>query len=332
MEKEFHVIKVALDALGGDFAPDVVIDGAINAASKDADLHIVLCGPEAEVKAGLAKRGYTGNGISVVDAPEPVAMDEHPVMVLKKKPNSGLVTCVALQKKGLVDASVSAGNSGAMMASCLMLLGKTTDKFGRPPIGCVIPTAEKPIVLVDAGANVDERASVLVDFAIAGSAFAETYFQRENPKVGLVKMGEEEHKGPAVCQEAYQLLKKAPVNFIGNIEGEDLIMGKADVAVTSGFTGNVILKMIEGFYEMHHKMFGNIDSEAGRKFDNMWDYRMTGGALLLGLNGTGIIAHGRSDALAIEKAVEVAAKYARMGVAKNVNARLAEIKDEEVSA
>ncbi|MCF0223889.1 MAG: phosphate acyltransferase PlsX [Fibrobacter sp.] len=322
------MIKVALDALGGDFAPDVVIEGAVNAVKKDPNLHIVLCGPEAVVKAGLEKLGYAGNGISVVDAPDPVAMDEHPVEVLKKKPHSGLVTCVALQKKGMVDASVSAGNSGAMMASCLMLLGKTTDKFSRPPIGCVIPTVDRQIVLVDAGANVDERASTLVDFAIAGSAFFETYFSCEKPKVGLLNMGEEEHKGPAVLQEAYKLLKEAPVNFIGNIEGEDLLMGKADVVVSSGYTGNVVLKMIEGFYEVHQKMFGTIDSEAGRRFEEMWDYRMTGGALLLGLNGTGIIAHGRSDALAIEKAVEVAARYASKGVAKNVNARLSEIKTE----
>ena len=326
------MIRVALDALGGDFAPDVVVEGAVNAVTKNPNVHVVLCGPEAVVKEKLAKLGYAGQGISVVDAPDPVAMDEHPVQVLKKKPHSGLVTCVALQKKGMVDASVSAGNSGAMMASCLVLLGKSSEKFSRPPIGCVIPTADRQIVLVDAGANVDERASTLVDFAIAGSAFAETYFGYEKPKVGLLNMGEEEHKGPAVLQEAHQLLKAAPVNFIGNIEGETLIMGAADVVVTSGFTGNVVLKMLEGFFELHQKMFGTIDTEAGRRFAEMWDYRMTGGALLLGLNGTGIIAHGRSDALAIEKAVEVAAKYAEKGVAKNVNERLAAIKDEPAEA
>ena len=308
------MVKVALDALGGDFAPDVVIEAAVNAVNKNENLHVVLCGPEAEVKAKLEKLGYAGKGISVVDAPDPVAMDEHPVEVLKKKPHSGLVTCVALQKKGMVDASVSAGNSGAM------------------PIGCVIPTADRPIILVDAGANVDERAATLVDFAIAGSAFAETYFGYEKPKVGLLNMGEEEHKGPAVLQEAHQLLKTAPVNFIGNIEGETLIEGVADVVVTSGFTGNVVLKMLEGFYELHKKMFGVIDTPNGRRFDEMWDYRMTGGALLLGLNGTGIIAHGRSDALAIEKAVEVAAKYAEKGVSKNVNERLLAIKDDSSEA
>ena len=183
-------------------------------------------------------------------------------------------------------------------------------------------------MLVDGGANVDERASTLVDFAVAGSAFAEAYLGYEKPTVGLLNMGEEEHKGPAVLQEAYQLLKSAPVNFVGNIEGRDLVAGKADVVACSGYTGNVVLKLLEGFFEMHQAMFGTIDSPAGKRFAEMWDYRMTGGALLLGLNGTGIIAHGRSDALAIEKAVEAAAKYAAKGVSKNVNERLAAIKDE----
>jgi fatty acid/phospholipid synthesis protein PlsX len=326
------MIKVALDAMGGDYAPSVCLEGAVNAVKKNPDIHVVLCGPEAEVKSGLEKLGYTGNGISVVDAPDLVAMDEHPVMVVKKKHRSGLVTCVALQKKGLVDASVSAGNSGAMMASCLMVLGKSSEKFSRPPIGVALPISERSIVLVDGGANVDERASTLVDFAVAGSAFAEAYLGYEKPTVGLLNMGEEEHKGPAVLQEAYQLLKSAPVNFVGNIEGRDLVAGKADVVACSGYTGNVVLKLLEGFFEMHQAMFGTIDSPAGKRFAEMWDYRMTGGALLLGLNGTGIIAHGRSDALAIEKAVEAAAKYAAKGVSKNVNERLAAIKDEPAEA
>jgi glycerol-3-phosphate acyltransferase PlsX len=134
---------------------------------------------------------------------------------------------------------------------------------------------------VDSGANVDEKAPVLVDFALAGSVFAECYLGIQNPKVGLLNMGEEEKKGPAVLQEAHQLLKMAPVNFIGNIEGRDLIAGAADVVVCSGYTGNVVLKMLEGFYELHKEMFGTIDSPAGRQFEEMWDYRSTGGALLI---------------------------------------------------
>lgn len=321
------MIRIALDALGGDNAPDMVIDGAVRAVkANEGKFQVVLCGPKTEVEEGLKKLGYNGDAISVVDAPDFVAMDEHPTEVLRKKPNSGLVTCVGLQKKGLVQASVSAGNSGAMMASCLMLLGRSSENFARPPIGCAIPTGKNRAVLVDAGANVDEKASVLVDFAIAGSVFAECYLGYEKPKVALLNMGEEEKKGPAVIQEAYQLLKNSSLNFIGNVEGRDLIAGEADVVVCSGYTGNVVLKMLEGFYELHQELFGTIDTPAGHRFAQMWDYRSTGGALLLGLNGTGIIAHGRSDAKAIEQAVIAAYQYAESKVAEKVGQKLAEYK------
>ena len=322
------MIRIALDAFGGDYAPDVVIDGAIRAVqSCNGEFHIVLCGPKGEVEEGLQKRGYQGDAISVVDAPELVAMDEHPVEVLRKKPNSGLVTCVALQKKGLVQASISAGNSGAMMASCLMLLGRTSENFARPPIGCIIPTAKGRMVMVDAGANVDEKVPVLVDFALAGSAFAENYLGIENPKVALLNMGEEEKKGPAVIQETYQLLKNnKAINFIGNVEGREVLLGGTDVLVCSGFTGNIVLKMIEGFYILHHELFGNIDTPAGKRFDEMWDYRNSGGALLLGLNGTCLIAHGISDAKAIEQACLAAYRFAKNDVAKQIGEKLNGIK------
>ena len=320
------MISIALDAFGGDFAPDVVVQGAINAVnSSEGKFAVVLCGPEAEVKAKLKQFGYEGKLIQVVDAPELVAMDDHPTEVLRKKQNSGLVMCVALQKKGLVQASVSAGNSGAMMASCLMILGRTSENFARPPIGCILPTAAGQCILVDAGANVDEKPVVLKDFALAGSVFAECQLGIQNPKVGLLNMGEEEKKGPASVQEAYQLLKNAPVNFIGNIEGRDVVIGKADVVVCSGYVGNVLLKMYEGFYELHQKMFGKIDSEAGKKFNQAFDYRNAGGALLLGLKGTGIIAHGRSDAKAIEQAVKVAYAFAENKVPEKVGQKLAGI-------
>jgi glycerol-3-phosphate acyltransferase PlsX len=299
----------------------------VNAAREsNGQYHIVLCGPKAQVEEELKRLGYEGDAISVIDAPELVAMDEHPTEVLRKKQNSGLVTCVALQKKGLVQASVSAGNSGAMMASSLMILGRTTENFARPPIACAIPTRKGRIVLVDSGANVDEKAPVLVDFALAGSVFAECYLGIQNPKVGLLNMGEDEKKGPAVLQEAHQLLKMAPVNFIGNIEGRDLIAGAADVVVCSGYTGNVVLKMLEGFYELHKEMFGTIDSPAGRQFEEMWDYRSTGGALLIGLKGTGIIAHGRSDAKAIEQAIKVAYQFALNKIPEKVGEKLTGIK------
>ncbi len=321
------MLRVAIDAMGGDHAPQVVIEGAVSAVQANkGKLEVVLCGPESLLKQELENAGYQGDSISIIDAPDVVAMDEHPTEVLRKKPNSGLVTGVALQKKGLVHASISAGNSGAMMASCLMLLGRSTDTFTRPPIACAIPTAKNRTVLVDAGANIDEKASVLVDFAIAGSVFAESYLGYENPRVALLNMGEEEKKGPVVVQEAYQQLKNTSLNFIGNVEGRGLIAGDADVIVTSGFTGNVVLKMLEGFYELHQSLFGTIDSPEGKRFAEMWDYRSTGGALLLGLNGTGVIAHGCSDARAIEQAILSASQFAETKIAENVGKKLADFK------
>lgn len=316
------MIKVALDAMGGDHAPREIIKGAVQAAERNQDtIEVVLCGPESVVKEELAKHAYSGTNISVVDAPELVAMDESPSNVLKTKPNSGLVTSVALQKKGLVQASVSAGNSGAMMAASLMILGRA-GKISRPTIATFIPGVQKSTILVDSGANLDEKPSHLVDFALCGSTFAKHFMGRENPTVGLLSVGEEEKKGPEVIQETHKLLKNAPLNFYGNVEGHDLVRGIVDVVVTPGYTGNVVLKLVEGFYALHKKFFGDIDTENGKKFDHMFDYRVHGGALLLGLNGTAVITHGRADSLAIQRSVEVAAEFAENEVSRKIAEKL----------
>lgn len=316
------MIKVALDAMGGDHAPSQVVEGAVLAAKEsNGRYHIVLCGPEDEVKAELAKLGYEGDGISVFHAPEIVAMDESPTAVLKTKQNSGLVVSVGLQKKGMVHASVSAGNSGAMMAACLMILGRFGN-IARPAIALNMPNHKGPCVMLDMGANVDEKPAMLLDFAHCGSVYAEAIYGISNPRVGLLNMGEEEKKGTEVIQETYQLLKTSGLNFIGNVEGRDILAGMADVIVTGGYTGNVVLKLVEGFYELHMEMFGHIDTPAGREFEAQWDYRNHGGALLLGLNGTGIIAHGRSDSLAVKNAVITAYKLAEAKVSAKIAERL----------
>jgi glycerol-3-phosphate acyltransferase PlsX len=316
------MIKVALDAMGGDHAPSQIVEGAVWAAAESAGrYHIVLCGPEGAVRSELSRLGYSGDGISVVDAPELVAMDESPTQVLKTKPNSGLVTCVGLQKKGLVDASVSAGNSGAMMAACLMILGRFGN-ISRPAIALNMPTHKGSVVMLDMGANVDEKPAMLVDFAHCGSVYAEAVQGIKNPRIGLLNMGEEEKKGTEVVAETHQLLKNSSLNFIGNVEGRDILSGTSDVIVTPGFTGNVVLKLIESFYELHIEMFGHIDTPAGRDFDRQWDYRNHGGGLLLGLKGTGIISHGCSDALAIKNAVLVAYQMAEAKVSEKIGERL----------
>ncbi|MCL2207947.1 MAG: phosphate acyltransferase PlsX [Fibromonadales bacterium] len=319
-------IKIALDAMGGDFAPEQVIKGAVSAINDpQCDFDILLCGPEAAVKEELKKNGYSGNAITVIDAPDLVAMDESPTQVLKTKPKSGLVTCVGLQKQGLAAASVSAGNSGAMMAACLMILGRAAD-VSRPAIACAVPTTKRQAILLDCGANVDEKASVLVDFALCGSVYAEAVMGYENPTVGLINVGEEEKKGGEVVQEAHQLLKQAPINFIGNVEGRDFIKGHADVVVAPGYTGNVMLKLMEGFYELAHEVFDGVNTEKAKKFDYLWDYRNHGGGLLLGLNGVGIITHGRADSVAIHHSLFTACKFAKAGVPAKIAEKLSAIK------
>jgi len=325
-------LKIALDAMGGDFAPEQVVKGAVLAANNpERDFEILLCGPEAIVKEELKKNGYSGNAITVIDAPDIVAMDESPTQALKTKPKSGLVTCVALQKQGLAQASVSAGNSGAMMAACLMILGRAAD-VARPAIACAVPTAKRQAILLDCGANVDEKASVLVDFALCGSVYAEAVMGYQNPTVGLINMGEEEKKGTEVLQETHQLLKKAPLNFIGNVEGRDFIKGHADVAVAPGYTGNVILKLMEGFYELTHEVFGEVKTEKANEFERLWDYRNHGGGLLLGLNGVGIITHGRADSIAISHSLFTACKFAKADVPAKIAKKISAIKQNSESA
>jgi len=316
------MIKVALDAMGGDNAPEAVVEGAVLAAREAAGRYgIVLTGPEDIVKPLLAKFGGEGLDIEVFHAPDIVAMDDSPAAVLKTKPNSGLVACVALQKAGKVQASISAGNSGAMMAACLMILGRV-GSISRPAIACIMPSLHKPTVVLDCGANVDEKPATLVHFGICGSVYAEAVLGRESPKVALLNMGEEEKKGPESLQEAHQLLKQAPLNFVGNVEGRDLLKGEVDVIVTPGYTGNVVLKLMEGFHEYHLKLFGQVDSDAGRQFENDWDYSNIGAALLLGLNGCGLITHGRADAKAIKNGVEAAYRQAAAGVTEKIAAKL----------
>lgn len=319
------MIKVALDAMGGDHAPAAIVEGAIQAAKEhQGKFRIVLVGPEDVIKAQFASFGYDGAGMDIVHAPDLVAMDDSPTTVLKTKPNSGLVTCVSLQKAGKVDASISAGNSGAMMAACLMILGRVAG-IPRPAIACDVPSFGKKVTLLDCGANVDEKATTLVAFGICGSIYSEEMLGRKNPTVGLLNMGEEEKKGTEILQEAHQLLKQAPINFIGNVEGRDIMNGAPDVIVTPGYTGNVVLKLMEGFYEYHIKTFGKIDSPEGKQFHQDWDYANFGAAMLLGLSGTGLITHGRANAKVIKNGLDLSYRLASSKVAEKIAAKLSQV-------
>jgi glycerol-3-phosphate acyltransferase PlsX len=313
------MVKIALDAMGGDNAPTVVIEGAIRAVNElQGKLGVVLTGPEEVVRAELTKFGEENNPwIEIVHAPDLVEMDESPATVLKTKSESGLVKCVALQKAGLVQASMSAGSSGAMMAACLMILGRI-GKIARPAIACLMPSKSGTTVLLDCGANVDEKASTLLDFAVCGSVYSSHMLGHDNPTVGLLNIGEEDKKGSEVIQETFGLLKESNLNFYGNIEGGDVIQGTTNVIVCSGFVGNIVLKLMEGFYDFHISEFGEMDTEAGRRFSKGWDYDNFGGALLLGLKGTGFIAHGRANATAIYSGLKTVAGIAEKEITQKV--------------
>ncbi|MFC1584422.1 phosphate acyltransferase PlsX [Fibrobacterota bacterium] len=319
------MICIALDAMGGDKAPFVVVKGAVDACREsNGQFSVVLTGAKDLIQAELDKLGYTGEGIEIFDAPQIVNMDDPPTEVLKNKQDSGLVRCVSLQKAGQAHASISAGNSGAMMAACLMILGRV-GKISRPAVTCDLPSLKQETVLLDCGVNVDEKSMHLVHFAVCGSVYAENILKRSNPTVGLLNIGEEEKKGPELIQETYQQLKKAPVNFIGNVEGRDIIKGDVDVIVTPGYTGNIVLKLMEGFYEMHNKLFGKIDTPAGEKFHREWNYSNKGGALLLGLNGTGLITHGRAEPQTIKMAILTGYEMAANKVAEKIGTKLEEL-------
>jgi phosphate acyltransferase len=312
------MIKIAVDAMGGDNAPESVVEGAIAAANK-FQLGILLVGQTEAIKPLLTQAQVPISNIEIVEAPEVVGMHESPSVALKQKKNSSINVCMQLVKEGKAEAVVSAGNTGAVMASAFFTLGRL-EGVSRPAITATIPTRKKPCILLDVGANVDCRPQHLVHFAVMGKVFAEKVFQRENTKVGLLNIGEEKTKGNEVTLQTYELLEKAPINFIGNVEGRDIVTGDVDVVVCDGFIGNVILKFAEGFGEMiisTAKQFFLAGSgseptpvkEAFRSFAKQLDYSEYGGALLLGLNGTCVISHGGSSSKAIMNAIRVGAEF-----------------------
>lgn len=322
------MVKIALDAMGGDKAPRETVRGAVLAVERSQGrFSLVLTGPQELLRAELDLTGYRGDLIEIVDAPQLVEMDESPASVVKNRPESGLVKAVALQKEGVVQASISAGNSGAMMAASMMVLGRISG-VARPAIGCLIPTMEGKTVVLDCGANVDEKPQYLLDWATCGAVYAEAVLGRNEPRVGLLNIGEEAKKGPEMERAAHQLLTDAPLNFIGNVEPGEFMRGGTDVLVTGGFSGNLLLKFVEAFYHLHSKTFGLIDTPEGQAFDREWNYDNHGGALLIGLHGTGVIAHGRAEAKAICAAIEAAWSFAYHDVSRKIEDRLASTQGE----
>lgn len=319
-------MRIALDAMGGDYAPAVTVEGAIEAVSESKDLAVVLVGNEADLINELKGKDYPSSLINIKHASQVVEMRESPVTALRRKKDSSIKVAVELVKAGEADAVVSAGNSGMVMAAALFILGKLQG-VERPAIAAVMPTLKGLFVLIDAGANVDCKASHLLQFAIMGNAYARTIFNIDIPKIGLLGIGEEDAKGNELTKEAFKLLKESNINFIGNVEGKDVFTGNADVVVCDGFVGNIALKISEGLAEAIAKMLKREISEkttgrisylflkgALKNFKKKTDYSEYGGAPLLGISRPCIISHGRSTAKAIKNAVQLAGEFCKKGV------------------
>ncbi len=319
-------MRVALDAMGGDHAPAATVAGALVAARRHG-IEVVLVGREDVVGAELARRGPLPAGVRVVNASETIAMAEHPAQAVRAKRDASIVVGMGLLKRGEADAFVSAGNTGAAMAAALLALGRSRG-VERPAIAGLLPTVSGGVTLaLDIGANADCRASHLLQFAQMGAAYMEHALHVARPRVGLLNIGAEPTKGSALAQEAYALLSASPLNFVGNVEGQDLTRGLADVLVTDGFTGNIALKTGEGVVETltrelraaltsrwYYRPPAFLLKPAFRAFRKRFDYSEYGGAPLLGVDGVVLIAHGRSDAGAIAASVRAAAEAARSGM------------------
>ncbi len=305
---------IAVDAMGGDHGPEVMVPGALAALPSDYPFDLHLYGAPDAVEAELAKHGSGELPVTVIPCTQDIEMGESPASAIRSKKDSPIVRAMTDQKAGRVQAVVSAGSTGAMVAASLIILGRIPG-VDRPAIGTVIPTVKGELLLLDAGANVQCTADHLVSFARMGQVFAREMMGLANPAIGQLNIGGEPKKGTELNVETYQLLENSGLNFVGNVEGNQLMLGPCDVIVTDGYTGNNTLKLVEGFARFMGALskrpdltaeekaaFGPILQFLGKNFS----YEVKGGAMLLGVSGVSIIAHGRSSAGAITNAVKEA--------------------------
>lgn len=329
------MLTIAVDAMGGDNAPIPEVHGAVRAA-KNQDVNILLVGREDRIKAELSKHdGWRKLPIRIVHASEVVTMEDNPAKALRTKRDSSIRVAVRLVRDGEADGVVSAGNTGAVMAIAKTVLGMIPG-VDRPALANPFPTIKgKPAVMVDVGANVDSDAKMLSQFAVMGDVYSRLVFHTQAPRVGILSIGEEEHKGNELTKAASAILRNLPLNFIGNVEGRDLYTGHADVIVCDGFIGNVALKVSEGLVEViKHLLKESFESTVASKigyvlsrqalkdFRKRMDYSEYGGAPLLGVKGVVIICHGRSNDNAIRNAIRVATESASEHVNDRIEAEI----------
>lgn len=322
-------MKIIIDAMGGDFAPAAPVEAAAK-ASRELDISLVLVGQLDAVKAELSKYEYDKSKIEIVNATEVISNHEEPVKAVKGKRDASVVVAAQMLKRKEADALLSMGSTGALLTASLLIVGRIKGVM-RPAIATLLPSAKGPKMLIDSGANTRSKKGNLLQFAVMGSVYMKNVLGIENPTVGLISNGEEEEKGVELVKETHPLLKAALVNFIGNIEGRDVMEGTADVMVCNGFVGNVILKTVEG---MGHVVSGkvkeiftaNIFRKIGalfvmkgiKSFRKSMDYREYGGAPLLGTRYPVIKGHGSSDAKAVFSAIKQAIRFVETNVIDDI--------------
>lgn len=316
-------MKIALDAMGGDFAPMETVKGAVEALNENKSLEVILVGRKEEIERELSKYKYDEKRIEIVDTREKIEMTDDPMSAVKTKKDSSMVRTLELVKDGRADGSVSAGNTGALISASQLKLRRIKGVL-RPAITTIFPGKKRDIVLMDVGANADCRPEFINQFATMGALYYEERFGVKNPKVGLLNIGTEEGKGNEITRESYELLlKNKNINFYGNIESREMMDGEVDVLVTDGFTGNMILKTSEGiakyvFYMLKKEINNSIIGKMGailmkpifKSLKTKMDSSEYGGALFLGVNGISVKAHGNSSAKGIKNALKVANKFA----------------------
>jgi len=327
---------VALDAMGGDHAPSATVQGAVEAVRQHG-IQVLLVGDEAVLRRELDRHGELPRGLSIVDAPETVGMDEQATATARGKRNSSLAVAARLVRDGVASAFVSAGNTGAAMVTAKLTLG-TISGIDRPAVAAVVPGIDRQTLILDVGANVDCKPRHLLEFAVMGHFYSEAVLGVARPRVGLLSVGEERGKGDRLTQEAYPLLSAAGLNFIGNVEGSDVYAGTVDVVICDGFVGNVVLKVSEGLAEMIYALLRREAKNSAASAVGLLlakgaltvlrrkgDYAEYGGAPLLGVKGACLVGHGRSSPKAIRNALRSANSYATRGVIRHIEEKIAQL-------
>jgi len=331
-------VRIAVDAMGGDYAPEEIVAGAVQAASA-LGVELMLVGPSARLQALLRTHPARSLPIEVVDAPEVIEMHESPALAVRRKRRSSIHVMLQQLREGKAAAAVSAGNTGAAMGAALLTLGRIPT-IDRPAIAAILPTLQTPAILLDVGANVDCKPKHLLQFGVMGHVYAHRVLGIPVPRLAILSNGEEATKGNELTIRAAELLRSSGLNFVGNVEGRDFFSGLADVVVCDGFVGNVVLKFGEGvalaLRQVIREEFGGIIGKLvglylaplkrrGMKIWRRLDYGEYGGAPLLGVNGIVIIAHGRSNAWAVRNAIRVAAEAAQRQIVEPIAAEMAQI-------